>query len=71
MPEGTSELVEIAKLNGDFKKNYGKLIGAYLYSRSINAARGRPHLWNSLWLALGSVVVSWFEKHGLPWLDLR
>jgi hypothetical protein len=37
-----SELVEISKLNGDFKKNYGKLIGAYLYLRSVSAARGRP-----------------------------
>jgi hypothetical protein len=36
-----SELVEISKLNGDFKKNYGMLIGAYLYLRSISAARGR------------------------------
>jgi hypothetical protein len=26
-----SELVEISKLNGDFKNNFGKLIGAYLY----------------------------------------
>jgi hypothetical protein len=30
-----SELVEISKLNGDFKKNYGRLIGGYLYLRSI------------------------------------
>ena len=33
MPEGTglySDLVEIAKRNGDFKKNYGVLVGAIL-----------------------------------------
>ena len=30
----SSELVEISKLNGDFRKNYGKLLGAYLYLRS-------------------------------------
>ena len=29
MSDRFSELVEISKLNGDFKKNYGKLIGAY------------------------------------------
>ena len=31
MSDQSSELVEISKLNGDFRRNYGKLIGAYLY----------------------------------------
>jgi hypothetical protein len=35
-----SELVEISKLNGSFKRNYGKFLGAYLYLCSIRAARG-------------------------------
>ena len=43
MSDQSSELVEISKLNGDFKKNYGKLIGGYLYLRSVSAARGRPY----------------------------
>jgi hypothetical protein len=34
MPEQNSELVEISKLNGDFKRNYGKIIGAYLQRRA-------------------------------------
>ena len=34
-----SDLVEIAKRNGDFRKNYGVVVGAILYLRSINAAR--------------------------------
>jgi hypothetical protein len=38
MSDPSSELVEISKLNGDFKRNYGKLIGAYLYLRSVSAA---------------------------------
>lgn len=37
-----SDLVEIARRNGDFRRNYGTLIGAFLYLRSLNAARGRP-----------------------------
>jgi hypothetical protein len=41
MSNPCSELVEISKLNGDFKKNDGRLIGAYLYLHSISAARGR------------------------------
>jgi hypothetical protein len=28
MSDQISELVEISKLNGDFQRNYGKLIGA-------------------------------------------
>ncbi|MDI2077387.1 MULTISPECIES: hypothetical protein [Bradyrhizobium] len=27
----SSELSKIAKLNGDFRRNYGKLLGAFLY----------------------------------------
>ena len=38
----SSELSKIAKLNGDFRTNYGTLLGAFLYLRSISAARGRP-----------------------------
>jgi hypothetical protein len=41
MSDPSSELVEISKLNGDLKRNYGRLIGAYLYLRSVSAARGR------------------------------
>ena len=63
----SSELVEISKLNGDFRKNYGKLIGAYLYLRSISAARGRSFFWTGLLLA--TVGVAWLKRHGLPWLS--
>jgi hypothetical protein len=35
-----TDLVEIARRNGDFKKNWGILIGAILYVRSLNAALG-------------------------------
>lgn len=65
----SSELVEISKLNGDFRKNYGKLIGAYLYLRSISAVRGRSFLWAGLLLAMCSAGVAWLRRHGLPWLS--
>lgn len=67
MSEPVSELVEISKLNGDFKRNYGTLIGAYLYLRSISAARGRPFLWSGLLAALVSVVATLLERRGLLW----
>jgi hypothetical protein len=63
----SSELVEISKLNGSFKKNYGPFIGAYLYLRSISAARGRSYLWGGFWFALASAGVAWLEKYGLIW----
>jgi hypothetical protein len=34
MPDQCSELVEFSKLNGDFRRNYGKGLGAILYLRS-------------------------------------
>jgi hypothetical protein len=61
----SSVLVEISKLNGSFKRNYGTFIGAYLYLRLISAARGRSCLWRSFWFALASIGVTWIEKHGL------
>jgi hypothetical protein len=36
-----SDLVEIAKQNGDLRKNYGLIVGAILYLRSINATHLR------------------------------
>jgi hypothetical protein len=63
-----SELVEISKLNGDFKKNYGSLIGGYLYLRSIHAARGRSFFWTGLISIAWSAALAWFWNHGLAWL---
>jgi hypothetical protein len=65
-----SELVEISKLNGDFKKNYGKIIGAYLYLRSISAARGRSLLWTGLISIFSSGAMAWLARHGLVWLHV-
>ena len=68
MSNPSSELVEILKLNGDFKRNYGKLIGAYLFLRSIDAARGRSLFWTGLVSIVGSVALAWLGKHGISWL---
>ncbi|WP_407154913.1 hypothetical protein [Bradyrhizobium sp. STM 3557] len=63
----SSELVELSKLNGEFRKNYGTLLGAYLYLRSISAARGHQISWLGLaWLA-GSAGAAWFAKYGWNW----
>jgi len=55
-----SDLVEIAKRNGDFRKNYGLIVGAILYLRSINAARPRLFSWQT---SIASIAVVW----GLWW----
>jgi hypothetical protein len=62
-----SELVELSKLNGDFRKNYGAILGAYLYLRSLDAVRGRPFAWLGLLSLLGSVASAWLGKCGWPW----
>jgi hypothetical protein len=63
MSDQSSELVEISKLNGDFRKNYGKLIGAYLYLRSVSAARGRSILWSMFAVAI-AFLVYWLRTRG-------
>jgi hypothetical protein len=59
-----SELVEISKLNGDFRRNYGKLVGAYLYLRSVSAARGRPWFWTALISFACSAALAYLARHG-------
>jgi hypothetical protein len=68
MSEQSSELVKISKLNGDFRKNYGRLIGAFLYLRSVSAARGRPWFWAAFVCAIVSVGIAWLKQRGLAWL---
>jgi len=59
-----SDFVEIAKRNGDFKRNYGTWIGAFLYLRSLSAARGRSFYWLGLFCALLSAALPWLAKLG-------
>jgi hypothetical protein len=63
-----SDLVQIARRNGDFRKNYGTLIGAYLYLRSISAARGRSLFWSGLLVAALTAGFGWLQRNG--WLPL-
>ena len=67
--ETSCDLSKIAKLNGDFRRNYGTLLGAFLYLRSISAARGRSWLRGGLFSLACSVVLRWLSKHGssFPW----
>lgn len=62
--QASSKLSRIAKLNGDFKMNYGMLLGAFLYLRTISAAGGRSWLWGG-WLSLVCLaVLTWVSQHG-------
>jgi hypothetical protein len=62
-----SDLVLISRLNGDFKRNYGPLLGAFLYLRSLAATRGTTYFWNGLAVTIVSAVLSWFGQHGWKW----
>jgi hypothetical protein len=63
MSDRSSDLIEISKLNGNFKRNYGKLIGAFLYLRSISAARGTSVRWSGLIVLILSAL-AWLAKLG-------
>jgi len=49
--------VEIAKSNGDFRRNYGVLVGAFLSLLSRDAARSHSFWWNGLVAALMSALM--------------
>ncbi len=66
----SSELVEISRLNGSFKANYGTFLGAYLYLRSISAARGQRFLWSGLISVACAAALAWLARHGLAWLGV-
>ncbi|CAL74725.1 hypothetical protein BRADO0802 [Bradyrhizobium sp. ORS 278] len=66
-----SDLVEIAKRNGDFRKNWGLIIGSILYWASIKAARPRSFLWTGIALAGAAGAITWLQSQGwlpaFPW----
>lgn len=62
-----SDLVEIAKRNGDFRRNYGTLIGAFLYLRSLSVASGRSLTWAGAVLGLIAMALPWLTKLGWRW----
>jgi hypothetical protein len=64
MSDRCSERVEISKLNGDFRRNYGNVLGAILYLRSVSAARGRSWFWAGLVSFAFSVALAWLARHG-------
>lgn len=64
--EPYSELVEIVKCNGDFRRHYGKIIGAYLYLQTVSASRGRSLFWNGLLFVTVSGAAAWLDKYA--WL---
>ncbi len=68
--EPSSALSKIAKLNGDFRRNYGWILGAFLYLRSISAARGRSWFWAGLASIACSSLFSWITKNWSSWLTL-
>lgn len=64
----SSELSKIARLNGDFRRNYGTLLGAFLYLRSISAVRSRSWIWGGFLVAGFAAGLTWLQKQILLWL---
>jgi hypothetical protein len=61
-----SDLVEIVKRNGEFRK-WGMFWGPVLYWRTLNVARPRSFWWSGL-IGLGTVAGGLVLKYGLPTL---
>jgi hypothetical protein len=66
-PEKDSDLVEVVKRNGDFRQNYGPLLGAFLFWLSLKATRPRSLLWSGM-VALGTAAGGYVLKYGIPGL---
>ena len=64
LPPQSSDLVEIVKRNGEFRK-WGMVWGPLLYLRTLNAVRPRSFWWKGL-LAVVTVVAGLLAKYGLP-----
>ena len=62
-----SDLVEILRRNGDFRKNYGALIGAFLYLRSLSAVRSRSFSWIGLILGIIAAALPWAARLDWRW----
>jgi hypothetical protein len=56
-----SDLVEIAKRNGDFRKNWGLIVGSVLYWLSIKATHPTSFWWKGL-VAIAVTVAGWWVK---------
>jgi hypothetical protein len=66
-PGPTSDLVHISQLNGDFRRNYGLLLGAYLYLRSIDAVHQRPFRSIGVVSLIASAVATAVARYGHAW----
>ncbi|MGY3534546.1 hypothetical protein ACVISU_007314 [Bradyrhizobium sp. USDA 4452] len=60
----SSDLVEIARRSGEFRKHYGVLLGAFLYLSSISAARPRSIWWSGTLTALIGAAALWVKDRG-------
>jgi hypothetical protein len=58
---GRSDFAELVKHNGDFRKNYGLIVGAYLYALSLKAVSGRSFPWISALLTVFAAGLGWLK----------
>lgn len=56
-----SDLVAIAKRNGEFRKNWGLWMAAFLYMRSLSAARPRSFLWSGFAAVVTAMSGIWIK----------
>lgn len=69
-PKDTN-LVEVLKRNGDFRRNYGILVGALLYLRSVSATRRGSIFWNAVIALTAAGFAALLQKYGLALITGR
>lgn len=57
-------LIEVVKRNGDFRKNYGRAIGAFLFLRAVSAARGRTVLGSAMAAIVTAAFAAGLQRYG-------
>ena len=56
--------MEIAKRSGEFRRHYGPWLGAFLYLRSMSAARPRSFWWSGLIVTVATGAIALLQKYG-------
>lgn len=61
-------LIEVVRRNGDFRRNYGLIVGSFLFLRSLSAARGGTTFWSGLVAIATAGLAALLQRHGWRFL---
>lgn len=59
----TSDLIEVLKMSGRLRKDWGPLLGSILFVRAMGVVGGRRSFWWTAWIGLGTVIGGIISKY--------